>query len=86
MTLLFLSFDKELNPGPVNTLAASSILHLNIRSIRNKFDFIKDKFLYFNILCFSESRSLSENCYFQIHSINPTIKTGQATVVDYLFI
>ena len=56
MTLLFLSFDIELNPGPFNSLSDLSILHLNIRSIRNKFDFIKDNFLDFNILCFSENR------------------------------
>ena len=51
----FLAFDIEQNPGPSHTLADLSILHLNIRSIRNKIDFIKDNFLDFNILCFSES-------------------------------
>ena len=55
MTLLFLAFDIEQNPGPSQTLADLSILHLNIRSIRNKTDLIKDNFLAFNILCFSES-------------------------------
>ena len=55
MTLLFLAFGIEQNPGPSHTLANLSILHLNVRSIRNKTDFIEDNFLDFNILCFSES-------------------------------
>ena len=55
MTLLFLDFDIVQNPGPSHTLADLSVLHLNIRSIKNKTDFIKDNFLDFNILCFSES-------------------------------
>ena len=55
MTLLILAFDIELNTGPFNTPEDLSIHHLNIRSIGNKFDFIKDHFLDFNIRCFSES-------------------------------
>ena len=46
--------DIETNPGPENGYELS-ILHLNIRSIRNKLDFILDNFSEFNILCFSET-------------------------------
>lgn len=53
--LLFEAFDIEQNPGPVNIHHDLSILHLNIRSIRNKIDYIKDHFLDFDILCFSET-------------------------------
>lgn len=50
--LLFEAFDTEQNPGPVNIHHDLSVLHLNIRSIRNKIDYIKDHFLDFDILCF----------------------------------
>ena len=53
--LLLEAFDIEQNPGPNNFTADLSILHLNIRSIRNKLDYIKDNFLDFDILCFSET-------------------------------
>ena len=53
--LLLEAFDIEQNPGPNNFTADLSILHLNIRSIRNKLDYIKDNFLDFGILCFSET-------------------------------
>lgn len=53
--LLFEAFDIEQNPGPNSTFADLSILHLNVRSIRNKLDFLKDNFLDFDILCFSET-------------------------------
>ena len=46
----------ELNPGPDTTNSSVSILHSNIRSIRNKLDYISDNFLDFDILCFTESR------------------------------
>ena len=55
LTLLYLVFDIEQNQGPSSIPADLSILHLNIRSIRNKTDFIKDNCLVFNILCFSET-------------------------------
>ncbi|MCU7958324.1 MAG: endonuclease/exonuclease/phosphatase family protein, partial [gamma proteobacterium symbiont of Bathyaustriella thionipta] len=48
------SGDIETNPGPDN-IHELSILHLNIRSIRNKLDFIRDSFSDFDILCFSET-------------------------------
>ena len=42
------------NPGPdadSDSPTALSIIHLNIRSIRNKLDFIKDNFSDLDILC-----------------------------------
>lgn len=54
--LLLLSGDIETNPGPNNQNdACLSIIHQNIRSIRNKIDFIKDNFNDFEILCFTET-------------------------------
>ena len=50
-----MALDIELNPGPKSTIADLSVIHLNIRSIRNKFDNIKDNLLDCNILCFSET-------------------------------
>ena len=63
--LLLQSGDVESNPGPVfvrNETAANalSVCHLNIRSIRNKFDYINTNLLDFNILCFTETH-LSDN-------------------------
>ena len=46
--------DVETIPGPEN-LYDLSVLHLNIKSIRNKIDYITDNFLDFNILCFTET-------------------------------
>ena len=53
--LLLKSGDIEMNPGPNNINNSLSILHSNIRSIRNKFDYLTENFLDFDILCFSES-------------------------------
>ena len=49
--------DVERNPGPVSSGKSFllSILHCNIRSVRNKLNFIRDEFLDFNILCFTET-------------------------------
>ena len=48
--------DVERNPGPAPSQEYRlSILHCNIRSIRNKLDFIKNNFVDFDILCFSET-------------------------------
>ncbi|MCN4145105.1 MAG: endonuclease/exonuclease/phosphatase family protein, partial [Thiohalomonas sp.] len=47
--------DVESNPGPRRLTHDLSILHLNIRSIRNKLDYIKDNYLDFDILTFSET-------------------------------
>ena len=56
--LVLMSGDVELNPGPdtgTQHRCALSLIHLNIRSIRNKFDYITNNFLDFDILCFTES-------------------------------
>ena len=54
--LMLLAYDIEQNPGSNNPRQAElSILHLNIRSFRNKTDYIKDNLLDFNILCFSKT-------------------------------
>ena len=53
--LLLKSGDIEMNPGPNNINNYLSILHSNIRSIRNKFDYLTENVLDFDILCFSES-------------------------------
>ena len=52
--LLLEAGDVERNPGP-NPDHTLSFLHLNIRSIRNKIDFLKDNFTDFEVLCFSET-------------------------------
>ena len=59
--LLLQAGDIETNPGPENGYKLS-ILHLNVRSIRNKLDFILDNFSEFNILCFSETH-LDNNAF-----------------------
>ena len=53
--LLVISGDVEINPGPNDTSHCSSVLHSNIRSIRNKLNYIKDNFLEFNVICFTET-------------------------------
>ena len=53
--LLLQCGDIEVNPGPVNATYDVSILHLNIRSIRNKMEFIAENFLDFDSLCFTET-------------------------------
>ena len=51
-----MSGDIESNPGPVNLCEHSvSVLHCNIRSIRNKLDYIIDNFCDFECLCFTET-------------------------------
>ena len=52
MLILFISEagDIELNPEPDTTYTSLSILHSNIRSIRNKLDYISENFLDFNIV------------------------------------
>ena len=57
--LLLLSGDIETNPGPAqinNDIHSVSVFHQNIRSIRNKFDYISENFLDFDILCFTETK------------------------------
>ena len=53
--LLLMCGDVESNPGPNFPCYSISILHLNIRSIRQKIDFIKNNLLDYDILCFIES-------------------------------
>lgn len=59
LLLVIMSGDVQENPGPdLNTSAeheSLSVIHLNIRSIRNKLNYIKDSLLDFNILCFTET-------------------------------
>ena len=50
--LLLQAGDIETNPGPEN-IYDLSFVHLNIRSIRNKIEYITDNILDFNILCFT---------------------------------
>ena len=65
--------DIELNPGP-ETLHDLSLLHLNIRSIRNKVEYIVDNFLDFQILCFTETH-LDANVSTDILSLSSTFST-----------
>ena len=53
--LLLEAGDIEMNPGPNIINNSLSILHSNIRSIRNKLDYITENFLDFDILCFTET-------------------------------
>lgn len=58
--LVIMSGDVELNPGPIsksttNTNDSLSILHLNIRGIRNKLNYIMAELLDFDVLCFTET-------------------------------
>lgn len=59
--IVILAADVERNPGPINTELNPdfSILHLNIRSISNKLEYIKDNFLDFDILCLTDSHVTS---------------------------
>ena len=54
--LLILSGDVEKKPGPNTFDSCLSVFHQNIRSIRNKFDYIKTNFLDYDIVCFTESK------------------------------
>ena len=54
--IIILSGDVETNPGPDNLRDhCMSILHCNIRSIRNKIEYIRDNFCDFDCLCFTET-------------------------------
>ena len=70
--LLLLSNDVESNPGPESTgnQSSMSLLHQNIRSIRNKIDYIKDHFSDFDILCFTETH-LTQDIINDVISIEP---------------
>ena len=53
--MLLQAGDIERNPGLSTTSQDLSLVHLNIRSIRNEIDFVKDNFLDIGIICFTES-------------------------------
>ena len=54
--LIILSGDVEMNPGPDSLREhCVTILHCNIRSIRNKVQYIVDNFCDYDCLCFTES-------------------------------
>ena len=54
--LILQSGDIETNPGPATLHQGSlSILHSNIRSVRNKLEYIKEQFLDFDIICLTET-------------------------------
>ena len=57
LLLLILHGDVEENPGPVseNNVNSISVLHCNVRSIRRKLEHIRDSYLDFDILCFTET-------------------------------
>ena len=58
---ILLSNDVEKNPGPeIDGNNNISIIHLNVRSIRNKFDYIVDFMSDFDILCFTETHFTNE--------------------------
>ena len=52
--LLLEAGDVESNPGPTSSYCLS-LLHCNIRSIRNKLEYISDFFTDNDILCFTET-------------------------------
>ena len=75
MLLLLLCGDIHTNPGPQYVYEDSStsssmisdclsILHLNIRSIRHKIEYIKTELFDFDVLCFTETHIGSDyiNC------------------------
>ena len=54
--LIILSGDVEMNPGPDSLREhCVSILHCNIRSIRNKVEYIVNNFCDYDCLCFTET-------------------------------
>jgi hypothetical protein len=57
LMMLLISGTVERNPGPNETLDINcfSVFHQNIRSIGNKMEYIKDNWLEYNILCFTET-------------------------------
>ena len=97
LLLLLRSGDIELNAGPSHVTPREcnlSIFHQNIRSIRNKFEYIRDNFLDFDIICFTETKlsgdiinkSLSlegHDCIFRKDNTNHS--GGLLTYVSSLF-
>ena len=64
--------DIEFNPGP-ETIHDLSLLHLNIRCIRNKVEYIVDNFLNFQIC--SSKRHIWMPMFLQIYSLSSTFST-----------
>ena len=55
LLLLLEAGEVESNTGPTHEHTLC-VLHLNIRSTRNKISYLQDNFMDFEILCFSETR------------------------------
>ena len=58
MFIILLSGDIDSNPGPTTAddiSKATSVVHLNVRSIRNKLEFLFEEFSDHDILCFTET-------------------------------
>ena len=67
--ILLLAGDIESNTSPVVSSNHSlSIIHCNIRSIRTKMEFIKNNYIDFDIMCFTETH-LDDNITLDIISI-----------------
>ena len=80
--LILQAGDVEMDPGPIipEKTYLLSLLHCNIRGIRNKLNFIREEFLDFNVLCFTETH-LNEKIYFyQIHLTSLIEKIELTTV------
>ena len=54
LLLLLEAGDVESNPGPTYEHTVS-VRHLNIRSIRDKINYLQDSFMDFEVSCFSET-------------------------------
>ena len=70
LLLIIMSGDVETNPGPMNQTSSDhcvSILHCNIRGLRNKLEYVLDNFCDFDLICFTEthldSTILNENLF-----------------------
>ena len=86
ISLLVLLFgDIEENPGPLNSEYCVSLLHCNIRSIRNKIDYIINTFCDFDILCFTETTIAFQLKIlpYVINMTTPTVKIELTTVVEF---
>lgn len=70
--LLLVCGDVEKNPGPDTPVSSGelSLLHLNVRSIRNKIDYIFDNLADHDILCFTETHL--DNQVSDSHLLNET--------------
>ena len=83
--LLLQSGDVEINPGPAAPYHGSlSILHSNIRSVRNMLDYIKEQFFDFNIICLTETHldvSVSKRVFYLRTLIRLTERIVQTMAV-----